>query len=272
MAFDLADYRRGAGALAAPSKHLMAVSAIESSGETFWQIGNKWVPPIRLEAHWFGKLSGYRFNDSHPHISCRSWTPSLAATTKADAWAQYEEARALDADAAAQACSWAGFQIMGFHWKTMGYLSVAAFVDDVDGPDDDGQMDMFVRFVRADLRLLNAIRVGDWDTWETVYNGGGYGGAYAAKIRAWLETHGDAGDGTHPVPGSIVVPRVLRKGAVGADVTALQKALGMPANDNDGAFGQRTEDAVRAFQACHKGLVVDGVVGVMTLRALGLAA
>ena len=32
--FDLADYRRGAGELTAPSRHLMAVTAIESSGET----------------------------------------------------------------------------------------------------------------------------------------------------------------------------------------------------------------------------------------------
>lgn len=268
--FDLADYRRGAGALVAPSRHLMAVSAIESSGETFWLIGNKPVPPIRLEAHWFGKLTGYRFNASHPHLSSRAWNPALAATTKAGAWAQYEEAKALDANAAAEACSWAGFQIMGFHWRAMGYASVASFVDDVDGPDDDGQMDMFVRFVMADQRLLRAIREGDWETWEQVYNGGGYGGAYAAKIRNWLDTH--AGDGDAAGPASIVVPRVLRKGMQGPDVVALQKALGMPANDNDGAFGQRTEDAVKAFQARGKGLVVDGIVGVMTLRALGLAA
>lgn len=268
MPFDLADYRRGAGALAAPSKHLMAVSAVESSGETFWTIGNKQVPPIRLEAHWFGKLTGYRFNETHPQISCRSWTPSLAATTKAGAWAQYEEAKALDADAAAEACSWAGFQIMGFHWRAMGYPNVAAFVDDVDGPDDDGQMDMFVRFVRADGRLLRAIQVGDWETWELVYNGGGYGGSYAAKVRNWLANHAD-GDGSLP----ITVPRVLRKGFRGTDVAVLQKALQTfsPNLVADGDFGQATEDAVKTFQSCTKGLVVDGVVGVMTLRALGLA-
>lgn len=266
MSFDLADYRRGAGQLAAPSRHLMAVSAIESSGETFWQIGNRWVPPIRLEAHWFGKLTGHRFNDSHPHISSRAWNPALAANTKAGAWAQYEEAKELAADAAAEACSWAGFQIMGFHWRVMGYANVAAFVDDVDGPEDDGQMDMFVRFVRADQRLLQAIRVGDWQTWETVYNGGGYGGAYAAKIRNWLATHADGEGGSLPT----TVPRVLRKGHRGADVAALQRALGLALVDGD--FGQQTEDAVKAFQSCTKGLVVDGVVGVMTLRALGLAA
>jgi hypothetical protein len=265
MTFDLADYRRGAGRLAAPSLNLMAVAAIESSGETFWLIGNRWLPPIRLEAHWFSKQSGRRFDRSHPHLSSPVWRPELAATTKAGAWAQYEEAAALDPVAAAEACSWAGFQIMGFHWRAMGYRAVAAFVDDVDGPDDDGQMDMFCRFVLADRRLLQAIRAGDWQTWETVYNGGGYGGAYARKIESWIAANVPAGDGSLPV----TVPRVLRKGYRGHDVAVLQRALGVTA---DGDFGAATDAAVRAFQACTKGLVVDGIVGVMTLRALGLAA
>lgn len=273
MAFDLADYRRGAGALAAPSKNLMAVIAIESSGETFWTIGNRQRPPIRPEAHWFSKLTDHRFDASNPDISSPTWRPDLAAKSKAEAWRQFERMSELAPDAAIQATSWGAPQIMGFHWKTLGYPSVQAFYDDVagehgEGFSDDGQMDMFVRFVRADERLLRAIKVGDWDTWEVIYNGGGYGGAYAAKIRNWLTTHAANDDGSLP----ITVPRVLRKGYVGTDVAALQKAMGMPANDIDGAFGQKTEDAVRAFQACHKGLVVDGVAGVMTLRTLGLAA
>jgi hypothetical protein len=258
--FDLADYRRGASALGAPSINLMAVSAIESSGENFWLLGNKHVPPIRLEAHWFSKQSGRRFDASHPDISSRSWRPELAAKTKAGAWEQYERAAALDATAAAEATSWGPFQIMGFHWRALGYPNVLAFVDDVDGPDDDGQMDVFVRFVKADRRLLAAIRAGDWETWETIYNGGGYGGAYAAKIRNWLATHGDA-----PAP---VVPRVLRRGDRGPDVAQLQRSLGITP---DGDFGPKTEQAVKLFQG-DQGLIVDGIVGVMTLRALGLAA
>ncbi len=263
MAFDLADYRRGAGELTAPSKHLMAVSAVESSGENFWLLGNRHVPAIRPEAHWFSARTGHRFDRSHPDLSSPVWNPALAARSKAEAWQQYERMAALDATAAAEATSWGPFQIMGFHWKALGYPSVQAFVDDVDGPDDDGQMDMFVRFVKADRRLLQALRTGDWETWETVYNGGGYGGAYAAKIRNWLASSG-GGEGATPA-----VPRVMQKGQRGADVAALQKALGIPA---DGDFGAETDKAVRAFQACTKGLVVDGIVGVMTLRALGLAA
>lgn len=258
MSFDEADYRRGAAALGnAPIKNLMAVAAIESSGENFWTINHKQVPPIRLEAHWFSKQSGHRFDATHPYISSPQWRPELAANSRVGAWDQYEQAKLLNPVAAAEATSWGPFQIMGFHWKALGYPNVQAFVDDVDGPDDDGQMDMFIRFVKAAPRLLNALKEGDWETWETLYNGGGYGGAYAAKIRNWLATHDS----------SPKAPRALRRGDNGSDVVALQSALGLYA---DGSFGPMTEAAVMAFQK-QKGLVVDGAVGSFTKKLLNIA-
>jgi len=54
----------------------------------------------------------------------------------------------------------------------------------------------------------------------------------------------------------------------GASVSAIQRALGLPA---DGVFGRKTKAAVRRFQRRH-GLDVDGVVGPATLAALGLSA
>jgi peptidoglycan hydrolase-like protein with peptidoglycan-binding domain len=59
---------------------------------------------------------------------------------------------------------------------------------------------------------------------------------------------------------------LLKKGSSGASVSAVQRALGVPA---DGVFGARTKAAVRAFQA-RKGLAVDGIVGPQTRAALGL--
>jgi hypothetical protein len=54
----------------------------------------------------------------------------------------------------------------------------------------------------------------------------------------------------------------------GSTVTALQRALGIPA---DGIYGPQTRRAVRRFQRAH-GLTVDGIAGPQTLRALGLTA
>ena len=58
---------------------------------------------------------------------------------------------------------------------------------------------------------------------------------------------------------------MLKRGARGPDVAAIQRALGVTA---DGAFGRQTRAAVRAFQA-RNGLEVDGVVGPITRAALG---
>jgi hypothetical protein len=55
--------------------------------------------------------------------------------------------------------------------------------------------------------------------------------------------------------------------SAGSSVSALQQALGIPA---DGIYGPQTRRAVRAFQA-RNGLMVDGVAGPQTLGALGLS-
>jgi peptidoglycan hydrolase-like protein with peptidoglycan-binding domain len=57
---------------------------------------------------------------------------------------------------------------------------------------------------------------------------------------------------------------VLKRGSTGAAVTALQRALRIPA---DGDFGPQTEAAVRAAQT-RAALSVNGLVGVLTWRAV----
>ncbi|HEY1273617.1 MAG TPA: peptidoglycan-binding protein [Thermoleophilaceae bacterium] len=60
---------------------------------------------------------------------------------------------------------------------------------------------------------------------------------------------------------------ILKRGDRGRPVEKVQSALGI--QPVDGIFGPGTERAVRRFQR-HKGLVVDGVVGPQTRKALGL--
>lgn len=259
--FDQDDYQRAAACLDVPVAHIKAITAVESSGETFWVLDGRLVVPVRFEAHWFGKLTDYRFNASHPDLSCSAWTPALAARTRAGAWDQVSRARLLDRAAADQAASWGAPQVMGYHWQRLGYDSIAAFVDSMSSRGDDGQMDAFVAFIDADDTLQHALRVGDWETVETRYNGGGQGGAYAQKLRAAAALYGYAGRG-----GSAPPPRPLRLGDVGVDVSALQVALAVA---SDGHFGPVTDAAVRAVQERH-GLVVDGIVGAMTRAVLGL--
>jgi hypothetical protein len=187
MSFSSADYQAAADALGTDVAAVTAVAEVESSGETMWDIGGQPRPPIRLESHWFGKLTGYQFNESHPHISSRKWTPSLAAKTRAGAWAHFEEASSLDERAAIQAVSWGAFQIMGFHYKALDFptpyeMKAAAFTE-------SGQLDMFVRFIMASPAIHHALQQHDWDAFTARYNGPGQVDVYAPKIRAAYERH-----------------------------------------------------------------------------------
>ena len=257
MSFTEADYQAAAQRLGAPVAHVKAIADVESAGETFWMIDGQQLPPVRLEAHWFGKLTGYRFNASHPDLSCVDWNPALAATTRAGAWAQVRVAMALDRQAAEQATSWGAFQVMGFNWSRDHYKTVDDLIDAVQ--TEGGQLDAFARYIEADPALLAAVRSGNWPVVETLYNGGGFHGAYAAKLAVAAERYAS---------GAVALPRALRLGDSGDDVLALQRSLCVIA---DGEFGPATDAAVRRLQAEH-GMVVDGIVGSMTRRMLGMTA
>src|SRR5438046_2513794 len=92
--------------------------------------------------------------------------------------------------------------------------------------------------------------------------------------RAGLAADGVPGPRTRQALGRLGRPRLgmrlLRRGAVGADVAALQFELawhGAPSAGFDGCFGRHLEAAVRRFQR-GTGLAVDGVAGPATLAAL----
>lgn len=75
---------------------------------------------------------------------------------------------------------------------------------------------------------------------------------------------------TAAASGPALISGTLKRGASGASVTELQRALAREGFDPgavDGKFGPQTERAVRAFQRAN-GLAVDGVVGPQTRAAL----
>jgi len=181
------DYKAAADQLGVEIAAVKAVAEVESSGQSMWTLAGHLRPPIRLEAHWFGKLTGYRFNDSHPHISRQQWTPSVAAKTKLEAWEQFNEASSLNEGAAIQATSWGLFQIMGFHYKALGFatpqdMKAAAFTE-------PGQLDLFVRFILANRPLQDALQRKDWHAFAAGYNGPGAVDVYAPKIANAYERH-----------------------------------------------------------------------------------
>lgn len=257
-------FQKIATRLRAPLAHVLAFDDVESSGEGFWDIDGERLPSVRFEGHHFGRLTGHRFAAVRPDLSHRSWQPEKAARTHEGAWRQVRDAMALDDDAAKAATSWGRMQVMGFNWRGLRYPSVDAFVESM--ATDEGQLEAFARYIEADPVLHRAVIKGDWQTIEDRYNGGGYGGKYARKMKAAaLRFAGQS-------PAAIQAPRPLRRGDRGDDVAELQTALvgeGHELGAIDGDFGPATEAAVRAFQAAN-GLVVDGIAGRMTKAELGM--
>lgn len=83
------------------------------------------------------------------------------------------EAVSIDRECALQSCSWGVFQVMGFHWKTLGYQSLQAFINAAYRSEND-HLDMFVRFIKANPMLHRALLRKDWATAARLYNGPAY--------------------------------------------------------------------------------------------------
>lgn len=184
MSFSEADYQNAADELDAEVAAVKAVAEVESNGTTNWQPSGK--PPILFEAHWFSKLTNNRYDGTHPGISSPVWNRALYKGGIGE-YARLDEAKALDESAALQSASWGAFQLMGFHYRRLGYASPQDMVRDMQTAS--GQLAAFVRFIKADPRLLAAIRAKDWRTFASVYNGPGQVDAYAAKIEAACERY-----------------------------------------------------------------------------------
>lgn len=156
---------------------IQAVSEVESSGEGFNSDGS---PKILFEGHVFwGRL---RDKGMFPEVVL-SQNPPLVEVLY-PGWtkryyrggvAEYDRlgmAEAIDKDAALESCSWGAYQIMGYHWKSLGYESVEHFVRCMW--DNEGEhLKAFVLYIGKN-KLRDSIARHEWDNFARRYNGPGY--------------------------------------------------------------------------------------------------
>lgn len=90
-------------------------------------------------------------------------------------------AKRIDENSALEACSWGAYQIMGMHWKLLGYTSVQEMVKDFSS-GEKGQLNAFVRFIRSQPSILKALRAKDWRSFARWYNGPGAIDEYSTKF------------------------------------------------------------------------------------------
>ncbi|WP_445672435.1 N-acetylmuramidase domain-containing protein [Pseudomonas inefficax] len=101
------------------------------------------------------------------------------------------QARQIDEVSALESASWGAFQVMGFHWKRLGYASVHDFVATMVRSEAD-QLEAFVRFIETDASLLKALKGLKWATVAKLYNGPDYQrNLYDVKLERAFERHQD---------------------------------------------------------------------------------
>mgnify|MGYP000492283839 FL=1 len=80
----------------------------------------------------------------------------------------------LNSDAALESCSWGAFQIMGSHWKAMGYSTISAFVKAMSRSEKE-QIKAFVLYIKKiSPQIIKALNQKNWAEAARLYNGASY--------------------------------------------------------------------------------------------------
>jgi N-acetylmuramidase/Putative peptidoglycan binding domain len=245
---------------------LLAVIEVESAGKFFAPVNGRQEPLIRFEGHYFDRrlpdAAQQKARDAglaSPHVGKIPNPASQAAR-----WALLERACAFSRPAALESTSWGIGQIMGSHWKSLGYPSVEAFVEAARS-GAAGQVELLVRFIEKN-GLLPVLNSGDWAAFARRYNGPLYArNGYDTKLKAAYKRHRDDADPQSGKPASTVIAF----GSTGDNVRDLQltlTALGYPVKAT-ATFDHATKAALARFQKA-SGLTADGIAGPRTAAAL----
>lgn len=251
---------------------LMAVVEVESNGRLGASVNGRMEPLIRFEGHYFYRLLS---NAKRNKAVVRGLAHSRSGRVKnplrqASRWRLLKRAEAIDRTAALSSCSWGCGQVMGSHWRWLGYGSVDALVVEArDGAS--GQIRLMMRYIKK-ARLISKLQTHDWAGFARAYNGPAYRKyKYHTKMRnayrKFLRVK------RKPEQGSMLSKRnqvqMLKFGSYGFGVRQLQKDLSSLGFHLviDGDFGFATERTLKTFQRESR-LKADGIFGPKTLEML----
>jgi hypothetical protein len=244
---------------------LLAVIEAESAGKFFALVNGRKEPLIRFEGHYFDRrlpdAPQQKARDAglaSPHVGKVPNPASQGAR-----WVLLDRACTFSRSAALESTSWGIGQIMGSHWKLLGYPSVEAFVETARS-GAAGQVEQLIRFIEKN-GLLPILNNRDWTAFARRYNGPLFRrNAYDTKLAAAYKRHRDEPDVTSDAP----VPTITF-GSTGDTVRDLQltlTALGYPVKPS-ATFDHATKAALIRFQKA-AGLVPDGIAGPKTAAVL----
>lgn len=176
------NYVQAAKRLRCDVSSIRAVAEVESRGDGFVWFDHteqpEWRPKILFERHVMCK----RYEDKYGYdktIEQIKHHPDIINTYTggyiggASEHKRLKKARRLDKNIGLESASWGIFQIMGYHWRQLGYKSVVDFVLTLS-TGEPAHLEAFVRFIENNETLLTAIRAKDWRLFARTYNGRNY--------------------------------------------------------------------------------------------------
>lgn len=163
------DFQKAADTLGVEVAVVKAVTEVESRGSGFLPSGE---PKILFERHWMYKLLK-RKTGKEPAINEVCNPKAGGYLGGAAEHKRLAQAVSIDRDCALQSASWGLFQIMGFHWQALGFKTLQDFVN-AQYKSEDAQLDTFVRFIKVNPSMVEALQLKDWKRFAKMYNGPDY--------------------------------------------------------------------------------------------------
>ena len=119
---------------------------------------------IQFEPAWFKKKA--------PYAPSGAWSVNKVDVQSKE-WIAFNDAFKKKPDAAMESTSIGLGQIMGFHWKRLGFKSVGEMWDHAK-KSLENQVWQIAKFIDTDKKLKLAILQKDWFTIASIYNGSGF--------------------------------------------------------------------------------------------------
>lgn len=119
---------------------------------------------IQFEPAWFRKLTHYSPSGL--------WSVNGVERQQKE-WLAFNDAFSKNPEKAMESTSIGIGQILGLHYKRLGFPSVNAMWDNAK-TGEDAQLEQFFKFIASDAKLLSAVRMGNTHLMAYYYNGSGY--------------------------------------------------------------------------------------------------
>ncbi len=151
-----------------------AVNEVESNGKGFLP---QHKPKILFEGHVFRRRlarNGFdpkEYAKDYPTVLYRSWTKAhyLGGIRE---YERVFKAAEINLESAYESTSWGLYQIMGHHWKALGYKSIFEFVDLMHYSEGE-HLKAFVKYIQVN-HLTKYLKDKDFAGFAYRYNGSGY--------------------------------------------------------------------------------------------------